>query len=73
MRGRLFFNDAITLSCIDQNSCVACVLTPLCMQSRTIPEMIQGSAQFCVISFSDDDDVMGLARPSVLPRLANGQ
>lgn len=43
------------------------------MQMRAILEMIQGSAQFCVISFSDDDDVMGLARPSVLPRLANGQ
>lgn len=43
------------------------------MQLRAILEMIQGSAQFCAISFSDDDDVMGLARPSVLPRLANAQ
>jgi len=43
------------------------------MQSRAIPETIQGSAQFCAIAFSDDDDVMGLVRPPALPRLANGQ
>jgi hypothetical protein len=43
------------------------------MQSRAIPEMIQGSAQFCAISFSDDDDAARLERPSALPRLANGQ
>jgi hypothetical protein len=43
------------------------------MQSRAIAEMIQGSAQFCAISFSDDDNAMCLERPSPLPRLANGQ
>jgi hypothetical protein len=43
------------------------------MQSRAIPETIQGSAQFCTISFSDDDNAMRLERPSALPRLANGQ
>jgi diguanylate cyclase (GGDEF)-like protein/PAS domain S-box-containing protein len=43
------------------------------MQGRAIPEMIQGGAQFCTISFSDDDGAMRLARPSMLPRLANGQ
>jgi hypothetical protein len=71
--GPPIFNDAITLSCIDQNSCAARLLTPFCMQSRGIPEMIQGGAQFCVISFSDDDNAMRLERPSALPRLANGQ
>jgi hypothetical protein len=30
------------------------------MQSRAIPEMIQGGAQFCAISFSDDDNAMRL-------------
>jgi hypothetical protein len=35
--------------------------------------MIQGGAQFCAISFSDNDDAMRLARPSALPGLANGQ
>jgi hypothetical protein len=43
------------------------------MQSRAIPEMIQGSAQFCAISFSDDDNAMRLERPSAPPRRANGQ
>jgi hypothetical protein len=43
------------------------------MQARGIPEMIQGSAQFCAISFSDDDNAMRLERPSARPRLANGQ
>lgn len=67
------FNGAITLSCIDQNKCAECVLAPVCMQLRAIWEMIQDRAQFCVISFSDDDDAMGLERTSALPRLANGQ
>ncbi|MET4725702.1 hypothetical protein ABIF63_009808 [Bradyrhizobium japonicum] len=44
-----------------------------CMHSRAISEMIQGSAQFCAIAFSDDDDVMGLARPAALPRRAKRQ
>ncbi|MDI3561370.1 hypothetical protein [Bradyrhizobium sp. Arg816] len=44
-----------------------------CMHSRAISEMIQGSAQFCAIAFFDDDDVMRLARPAALPRLANWQ
>lgn len=67
------FNDAITLSCIDQNSCVGGVLPTLCIHWRAISEMIQGSAQFCAIAFSDDDDVMGLARPAALPRRAKRQ
>jgi hypothetical protein len=43
------------------------------MQSRAIAEMIQESAQFCAMSFSDSDDGMGLARPLTLRRLANRQ
>jgi hypothetical protein len=45
-RKSAIFNGAITLSCVDQNSCAERDALGICMQEDLVPELIQGECAF---------------------------